>query len=148
MATSKKGLIASLWFAGAHALAMTSSAGAATDQSLEAPFVFVRERVLQERGTGLYWTQKDSGFAMDWYGARDHCARIGQGWKLPSASDLDRLAASFESSAQALFQIGTGAVWSDTSDGISNAIGVDLRTGAHQATYRAKRQRVLCVGGA
>lgn len=123
-----------------------------------ARFEPVREAVVRDSSTGLLWTRKDSGYAVDWYGARDFCTRMGAGWRLPVVDELDavgeavRVATAGCSGAACAeaspLRLGNGWVWSGTSEGISDAIGVNLLTGERQSTYRARRQRAVCVGGA
>lgn len=132
-------------------------AGAA-QPAAAARFEPVREDVVRDSETGLVWTQKDSGYAVDWFAARDYCTNLGAGWRLPAADELERVgeavrAATAGCSGAACataspLRLGNGWVWSDTFDGISDAVAVNLLMGKRQVTYRARRQRALCVGGA
>ena len=150
-ATAATMLLLVMGIVGDRALAAPAASGAAR-------FEAVREAVVRDSSTGLLWTQKDSGYAVDWYGARDFCSRMGSGWRLPVADELDavgeavRVATAGCSGAACAdaspLRLGNGWVWSGTSEGISDAIGVNLLTGERQSTYRARRQRAVCVGGA
>lgn len=118
----------------------------------------VRDAVVRDSETGLLWTQKDSGYAVDWYKAREFCTRMGAGWRLPGADELASVGEAVRASTPGCkgaacgtaspLRLGNGWLWSDTSEGISDAIGMNLFTGERQSTYRTKRQRALCVGGA
>lgn len=118
----------------------------------------VDEKVVRDSTTGLRWTRKDSGYAVDWFAARDYCSRLGPGWRLPAADELERIGEAVRAAtagcsgaacgAASPLRLGDGWIWSDTFNGISDAIAVNLLRGERQVTYRAKRQRALCVGDA
>ena len=120
-------------------------------------FVPNGETTVRDQQTGLLWTQRENGYAVDWYQAREYCAKLDGGWRLPNAVDLAAIQDDVRSAAQPCanatcksetpFRLVNGWLWSDTSNGISEAIGVNLLTGEQQSTYRAKRHRALCVSG-
>lgn len=46
-----------------------------------------REVVLQN-STGLRWTKKDNGQDINWFDAKSYCAKLGDGWRLPTVEEL------------------------------------------------------------
>lgn len=135
--------------AGAEVVAPPPPAAAA------ARFVDEAGDVVRDRDTGLRWTRKDSGYAVDWFDARGYCARLGAGWHLPSAEALDAVAIALRDTHATCdgadckpggpFRLGNGWVWSGTSNGISDAVAVNLLSGEQQVAYRARKQRALCA---
>ena len=120
-------------------------------------FAAVGDKTIKDRQTGLLWTQRENGFAIDWYQARDYCAKMDGGWRLPRAEDFAGIQADLSRvtkpcadatcKSETPFRLANGWLWSDTSNGVSEAIGVNLVTGEQQPTYRAKRHRAICVSG-
>jgi formylglycine-generating enzyme required for sulfatase activity len=45
------------------------------------------EVLLQSR-TGLRWTKKDNGQDINWADAKSYCAKLGDGWRLPTIDEL------------------------------------------------------------
>lgn len=141
-------------------LAQAVESGAVSAVAAAAPaerFALVDEGTIKDSQTGLLWTQRENGFAVDWYAARDYCARKEGGWRLPRSEDfaaiqaelsrVTRPCADATCKSETPFRLANGWLWSDTSNGISEAIGVNLVTGEQQPTYRARRHRALCVSG-
>ena len=120
-------------------------------------FAVVGDKTIRDTQTGLLWTRRENGFAIDWYQARDYCARMDGGWRLPKAEDFAGIQADLSRVTKACadstcksetpFHLANGWLWSDTSNGISEAIGVNLVTGEQQPTYRARRHRAICISG-
>lgn len=120
-------------------------------------FAPVDDKTIKDQQTGLLWTQRENGFAIDWYQARDYCAKMDGGWRLPRAEDFAGIQADLSRvtkpcadatcKSETPFRLANGWLWSDTSNGISEAIGVNLVTGEQQPTYRARRHRAICVSG-
>lgn len=133
-------------------LAAQIPAGVATER-----FAPMDANTIRDQQTGLLWTQRENGFAIDWYQAHDYCARMDGGWRLPRAeefaviqADLQRVTkpcADATCKSETPFRLANGWLWSETANGVSEAIGVNLVTGEQQPTYRARRYRALCVSG-
>ena len=120
-------------------------------------FAPVGDKTIKDQQTGLLWTQRENGFAIDWYQARDYCAKMDGGWRLPKAEDFAGIQADLSRvtkpcadatcKSETPFRLANGWLWSETSNGVSEAIGVNLVTGEQQSTYRARRHRAICVSG-
>ena len=52
--------------------------------------------VLMEGKTQLRWTKGDSGQDVNWEDAKAFCAKLGMGWRLPSADELSNVYADAE----------------------------------------------------
>ena len=146
----RRGVVAGLFVA----LLLAGNAQAAPADAGSGRFV-PRDDLLEDTQTRLRWTQKDSGYAFDWFAAREYCGKRGAGWRLPTADELESVGGALRVQAKACtdckadapFRLGNGWVWSDNSNGISEAIGVNLLSGEQQVMYRTRRQRALCVAG-
>lgn len=122
--------------------------------------------VLKDSQTGLKWTQSDNGSNINWYGARNYCANLNGGWRLPSTDELQGIydpsglvssscgtyqGRNLTCKVSPLFRLTSPAIWSGVLNGSSEALFVSLY-GGQQFSARLDSDgghgRVLCVQGA
>lgn len=118
--------------------------------------------------SNLQWTARDNGVATSWRTAREHCARQGNGWRLPTADELlslydpgelgvectDDKMAGTRCRVHEGFRLSSWYFWSADNDGSSKAWGVELNIGRKelvdlffygQEMPPNKYSRALCV---
>lgn len=142
---------------------------AAAESAARAPgnlgLVDLGSGVLKDTKTGLEWTRSDNGSAIDWNGARNHCATRGGSWRLPSP---DELLAIYDANVPSpkvcyqdngkpytckvshLFHLTGSAHWSGEANGSRKAFGVSLSLGRRYAypvgaSPYSPLTRALCV---
>lgn len=123
-------------------------------------FVRVAEGI-QDNAQNLIWAQADNGRDIGWTDAKQYCAGLGKGWKLPNGTALqslydssskNELALDFNGTpyvlkpATAMIKFSGGGFWSDEPNE-SGVWGVNLATGARYTfTFDAVNfTRALCV---
>lgn len=47
--------------------------------------------VLVQNSSGLKWSKQDNGLDINWANAKAYCAKLGEGWRLPSVEELRSL---------------------------------------------------------
>lgn len=119
--------------------------------------------VLKDSQTGLKWTQSDNGSNINWYGARNYCANLNGGWRLPSTDELQGIydpsglmssncgtyqGRSLTCKVSPLFRLSSAAFWSNVLNGSSEALFVSLYDGQRfsaRVDSHGGHGRVLCV---
>lgn len=56
--------------------------------------------VLLQNTTGLRWTKKDNEQDINWSDAKSYCAKLGDGWRLPTADELSNVVAAAEQAGE------------------------------------------------
>jgi hypothetical protein len=158
-------LVRSLFLALSWAVLDASAATTAMSSS-QTGWQDLGQDVVLQTGTGLRWTKKDNGHDIDWPDAKSWCARLGEGWRLPTVDELNGVAAAADMVGQHTpcgkavcfappqFQLSAAWHWSDTpltkaeaKDADELAWGVTMvnghkTMGLRMAAYGA---RALCV---
>lgn len=129
-------------------------------------FFDLGDGVLKDSQTGLKWTQSDNGSNINWYGARNYCANLNGGWRLPSTDELQGIydpsglvssscgtyqRRSLTCKVSPLFHLTSPAIWSGVLNGSSEALFVSLDDGQRfsaRVDSGGGHGRVLCVQGA
>lgn len=122
--------------------------------------------VLKDSQTGLKWTQSDNGSNINWYGARNFCANLNGGWRLPSTNELQGIydpsglvssscgtyqGRNLTCKVSPLFRLTSPAIWSGVLNGSSEALFVSLYGGQQFSAHLGSdggHGRVLCVQSA
>jgi hypothetical protein len=113
--------------------------------------------VLRDTRTGLLWQQSDNGSNITWGDASLYCSSKGDGWRLPTSSELQGIYGTggvektqcdgYRCDVSPLFRLTSWWFWSSEKDGSSHAWGVDLTTGKRGSNGVGVplSDRALCV---
>ena len=77
--------------------------------------------------------QYDFPNAMNWYKAQDACIKLGNGWRLPTKDELDKLY-QYRNRIQSFT---TGNYWSSTESGFNNACYLGFDNGGLDYVYKS-----------
>lgn len=112
-------------------------------------FVDLGGGVIRDSSTGLNWTQSDNGQQISWQGAQRWCAQRGDGWRLPSADELQAVVEQAQSiGVTSVFKLSGGGfirVWSGTQNGSSEAWAVYLNAG-HRSSFSIEESANYDIG--
>ncbi len=117
--------------------------------------------VLKQCDSGLDWTQSDNGDDVDWHEANAYCQRKGNGWRLPTSSELQSLYAPelpgkvcwnalfvfHLCNVSPLLDLETSAPWSSERNGAAEVWRVSLTNGKKYSVDMTEPYgaRALCV---
>jgi tRNA A-37 threonylcarbamoyl transferase component Bud32 len=105
--------------------------------------------VVLDREAQLTWQRIPAPAALDWTAAAAHCAKAGQGYRLPTSGELEGLLAVLTVEppldAQAFSRTPVDVFWSATKGAEGTARVVSFANGAATEAVVSARKRVRCV---
>lgn len=105
--------------------------------------------VVVDREAQLTWQRVPAPAALDWAAASAHCAKAGEGYRLPTSAELEGLLAVLALEppldAQAFSRTPVDVFWTATKEAEGTARVVSFANGAVTEAVVSARKRVRCV---